>query len=106
MTAKQPRGEIVGNMAKMLKCLRQWSQNDEVLPHMGQVCQVLFSDVLTTVSRLIDQDRFSLIQEAVGVLKWWPELRRRLQPFGQELLQLRIPAGGNLFFPGLAQSSR
>lgn len=82
ITVKQPCGEIVGDVAKVLKRLRKLSQSSKVISHPRQVGQILFLDLLTAVLRLIGQDRFGLIQETIGVLKWRPQFRRRLQALG------------------------
>ena len=88
ITLKQSRSEVVCDVAKMLKCLRKWSQSGKIISHPRQVCQIPFSNVLTGVLFRVGQDRFGLIQEAVGVLKRRPQRRRGLQSFGQELVQL------------------
>jgi|GEM_PF-3493691 len=75
-------------MAKMLECLLKRSQRGDLAPHLRQVRQIPFPDVLTGVLLRVGQDRFCLIQEAVGVLQWWPQRRRGLQAFREELVQL------------------
>jgi len=49
ITPKQPRGEVVGDMTKMLKCLRKLPQNRKVISHPRQVCQISFPDLLPGV---------------------------------------------------------
>ena len=49
--------------------------------------QIVFPDVMTRVLRLIGQDRFGLVEEAVGILERQPERCGGLQPFGQQLVQ-------------------
>jgi hypothetical protein len=88
ITLKEPCCEGVCDVAKMLKCLHKRSQRGEITPHLGKESQISFPDVLTRVLLWIGQDRFGLIQEAVGVLKRRPQRRCGLQPFGQELLHL------------------
>ena len=83
---KQPRSEIVGDVAKVLKCLRKRPQSSKIIPHPRQMGQIPFPDTLPGVLLWIGQDRFGLIQEAVGMLKRWPELRCDMQAFGQELV--------------------
>ena len=75
-------------MTKMLKCPLKRSQRGDLAPHLRKVRQIPFPDVLTGILLRVGQDRFCLIQEAVGVLQWWPQRRRGLQSFGQELVQL------------------
>ena len=75
-------------MAKMLECLLKRSQRGDFAPHLRQVRQIPFLDVLTGVLLRVGQDRFGPIQEAVSVLQWWPQRRRGLQAFGQQLVQL------------------
>lgn len=86
ITVKQPRCEVLGEVAKMLKCLCKRPQRSKAIPHPRQVRQIPFPDALTRVLRLVGQDHFGLIQEAIGVLKWRPERRCGLQPFGQKLV--------------------
>ncbi len=75
-------------MAKMLKCSTKRSQHGEFAPHLRKEREIPFTDVLTGILLWIGQDRFGLIQEAVGVLKRWPQQRRDLQAFGKQLVQL------------------
>jgi len=68
-------------MAKVLKCLLKWPQRGEITPHLRQVRQIPFPNMLAGALLLVGQDRFGLIQEAVGVLKRRPQRRCDLQPF-------------------------
>ncbi len=72
ITPKQPCGEVVGDVTKMLKSLHKWPQSGEIVPHLDKESQIPFPDVLTRVLLRIGQDRFDLIQEVVGVLKRRP----------------------------------
>ena len=83
ITPKQPCGEVVGDRTKMLKCFHKLPQSSKVIFHLRQVCQIPFLDLLTAVLRLIDQNRFGLIQKAVGVLKRRPQRCCGLESFGQ-----------------------
>ena len=77
LAAEQPRGEIVGDVAKVLKGFYERPQRREVLPHLLQVRQIAFSNPLAGLLGRIRQDRFGLIQEVVRVLKRRPEFRCR-----------------------------
>ena len=75
-------------MAKMLESPLKRSQRGDFAPHLRKESQVPFPNVLTRLLLRVGQDRFGLIQEAVSVLQWWPERRRGLQAFREELVQL------------------
>ncbi len=79
--------EVGGLMTKMLKCPLKRSQRGDLAAHLRNVRQIPFPDVLTGVLLRVNQDRFCLIQEAIGVLQWWPQCRRGLQAFRKKLLQ-------------------
>ncbi len=85
---KQPCCEVVGNMTKMLKRAVKWPQRGDLVLHLRKPRQIPFPDALTRVLLRIGQDRFRLVHEAVGVLQRWPERRRGLQAFREELVQL------------------
>jgi hypothetical protein len=72
LALKQPCCEVGGLMAKMLKGSTKRSQHREFAPHLRKEREIPFTDVLTSVLLWIGQDRFGLIQEAVGVLKRRP----------------------------------
>lgn len=46
ITLKQPHGEVLSDVAKVLKRLRKRPQSQEVLPHLCQMRQVLFANPL------------------------------------------------------------
>ncbi len=73
-------------MAKMLKCFLKRSQHGDFAPHLRKVREIPFPDALTRVLLRISQDRFGLIQEAVGVLQGWPQRRCGLQAFREKLV--------------------
>ena len=75
-------------MAKMLKCFLKRRKLGEIVPHLRQVRQIPLPDLLPGVLLGVGQDRFCLIQEAVGVLQWGPQRLRGLQAFGEQLVQL------------------
>ena len=56
-------------MANMLECLLKRSQRGDFAPHLRQVRQIPFLDVLTGVLLRVGQDRFGPIQEAVSILQ-------------------------------------
>ena len=78
ITVKEPGCEVLGDVAKVLTCLRKRPESGKIIPHPRQVCQIPFSNVLTAVLRLVSQDGFGLIQKAVGALQRRPELCCRL----------------------------
>jgi hypothetical protein len=83
---KQPCSEVVGDMAKVLKCLHKWSQISKVLFHLRQVSQIPFPDILPGILIRIRQNGFGLVQEAIGALQRWPQSRCGLQSFRQQLV--------------------
>ena len=70
----------------MLKCLCKQSQYGDLVPHLGKESEIPFLDTRTCVLLGVGQDRFRLIQEAVGVLQRWPQWCRRLQSFREKML--------------------
>jgi hypothetical protein len=88
ITVKETRSKVVGNVTKMLKRAVKRPQRGDLVAHLHKESQIPFPDALTCVLLRIGQNPFRLVQEAVGVLQRWPECRRGLQSFREELLQL------------------
>lgn len=61
ITAKQPCGEVVGGVAKMLKRLHKRPQSSKVIPHPCQMSQIPFANPLPQVLLGIGQDAFGPI---------------------------------------------
>ncbi len=78
IAVEQPYREIVSDLTKMLKGTGKWPQCGDLVSCLGKESQILFTDVLACLLLWIGENRFRLMHEPVGVLKWWPQRRSGL----------------------------
>jgi hypothetical protein len=78
IAVEQPSREIVSDLTKMLKGTGKWPQCGDLVSRLGKESQILFTDVLACLLLWIGENRFRLMHEPVGVLKWWPQRRSGL----------------------------
>jgi len=93
-------------VTKMVNRLSKLPQSGFLLLHLRNVSQVPFTHLSSRLLLVIRQNVSRLMDEIVRALQGRPEAGSGLEPFRKELVELLVPDGGDLFFPGLAQWNR
>jgi hypothetical protein len=85
---KEASRKVVSEMAKMLNGLSERLHLGLLSLHLANECQVAFTNLCPGVLLIIRQDLCRLVHQSIRALQWRPQHAGRLDPFGEQLLQL------------------